>query len=116
MREGNEHWTLLLLLLQIINIVFSLILTRCMTVHLKHLTIDHNSLFSKLYPERNLIPINHFMVHFAGALKTLDHLYIIGACGVSLNTCFFFKKNTIKNFKSITKSLAKEHQMSIAAH
>lgn len=43
--EGNRHWNLLLLLLQIINIILSPSVTPGMTVHLKHLIMEHHDLF-----------------------------------------------------------------------
>lgn len=41
----NEYWHLLMLLLQIVNIVFSPILTTGMTVFPKHIIIDHHQRF-----------------------------------------------------------------------
>lgn len=38
---GHKHWSLLLMLLQIMNIVFSPCLTSGLTVYLKHLIADH---------------------------------------------------------------------------
>lgn len=40
--EGNQNWIFLLLLLQIINIIFSPSVTLGMTVHLKHLIMEHH--------------------------------------------------------------------------
>ena len=42
---GNQNWNLLLLLLKIVNIVFSPSLTLGMTAYLKHLIVDHHKLF-----------------------------------------------------------------------
>lgn len=71
--EENEHWTLLLLLLQI-NIVFSPLLTMGMTLHLKHLIMEHHSLFKRLYPHKNLIPKHHFMVHYLSCIRKIGPL------------------------------------------
>lgn len=62
--EGNQNWLLLLLLLQIINIIFSPSVTLGMTVLLKHLIMEHHDLFKQLYTHRNLIPKHHFMIHY----------------------------------------------------
>lgn len=42
-----KHWYLLLLLLQIVNIIFSPVLTEGMTIYLKHLITEHQQLFKK---------------------------------------------------------------------
>lgn len=48
---ANQNWNLLLLLLQIMNIIFSPSITYGMTVVLKHLIHEHNQLFKLLYPD-----------------------------------------------------------------
>ena len=62
--RNNNCWNLLLLLIQIVNIVFSPIITNGMTYYLKHLIIDHHKLFKSLFPDRRLIPKHHFMIHY----------------------------------------------------
>ncbi|KAJ0069992.1 hypothetical protein NL108_018603 [Boleophthalmus pectinirostris] len=55
-QEGDTHWKLLLLLLQIINIIFSPIITEGMTICLKHLIMDHHSLFQNVVPKSKINP------------------------------------------------------------
>lgn len=111
---GNAHWRLLLLLLQIINVVFSPVITEGMTVCLKHLIIDHHKLFKELYPHRNLIPKHHFLVHYPSAIRKIGPL--IHFWGMRFEAKHRFFKDAVKNFKNITKSLAQKHQMTIAHH
>lgn len=111
---GNEHWSLLLILLQIINIVFSPSLTQGMTVYLKHLIIEHHDLFKQLYPHRNLIPKHHFMIHYPACIRKIGPLLHMWSMRFEAKHKVF--KDTLKNFKNITKSLAKRHQMAIACH
>jgi len=112
--EGNQNWTLLLLLLQIINIIFSPSVTLGMTVHLKHLIMEHHELFKQLYPHRNLIPKHHFMIHYPACIRKIGPLIHMWSMRFEAKHKVF--KNTLKNFKNITKSLAKKHQMSIGYH
>lgn len=63
----DKHWHLLLLLLHI-NIVFSPVLSEGMTIYLKHLIIDHR-LFKQLFPEKNLLPKHHFMIHYPRSIR-----------------------------------------------
>lgn len=51
-QRDDKHWHLLLLLLQIVNIVFSPVLTEGMTIYLKFLIVEHHQLFKKLFPEK----------------------------------------------------------------
>lgn len=71
---GNKNWNLLLLLLQIMNTVFSPTLTHGMTIYLKHLIADHHKLFKHLYPHRNLIPKHHFMIHYLSCIRKIGPL------------------------------------------
>ena len=112
--EGNQNWFLLLLLLQIINIIFSPSVTLGMTVLLKHLIMEHHELFKALYPHRNLIPKHHFMIHYPSCIRKIGPLIHMWSMRFEAKHRIF--KNTLKNFKNITKSLAKKHQMSIACH
>ncbi|KAK2843712.1 hypothetical protein Q7C36_011927 [Tachysurus vachellii] len=110
--EGNQNWTLLLLLLQIINIIFSPSVTLGMTVHLKHLIMEHHDLFKHLYPGRNLIPKHHFVLHYPSCIRKIGPLIHMWSMRFEAKHRVF--KSTLKNFKNITVSLAKKHQMSIA--
>ncbi|XP_045079179.1 uncharacterized protein LOC123491654 isoform X5 [Coregonus clupeaformis] len=68
-QSDDQHWHLLLLLLHIVNIVFSPVLTEGMTIYLKHLIIDHHQLFKQLFPAINLLPKHHFMIHYPRNIK-----------------------------------------------
>lgn len=50
----NDYWRLILLLIQIVNIVFSPVVTQGMTYFLKHLISDHHKLFKSIFPEKKL--------------------------------------------------------------
>ncbi|XP_059362352.1 uncharacterized protein LOC132101422 isoform X1 [Carassius carassius] len=114
LREGNAHYRLLLLLLQIMNIILSPVVTDGMTVCLKHLIVDHHQLFKELYPHRRMIPKHHFMIHYPRVIRKIGPILHVWSMRFEAKHRFF--KNTIKNFKNITKSLAQKHQMAIAYH
>lgn len=111
---GNQNWNLLLLLLQIMNIVFSPTVTLGMTIHLKHLIVDHHKLFKHLYLQRNLLPKHHFMIHYPSSIRKIGPLLYMWSMRFEAKHKMF--KDSFKNFKNITKSLAKKHQMAIAYH
>ena len=108
------HWHLLLLLLNIINIVFSYSITEGMTVYLKHLIIEHHQLFKELYPSKNFIPKHHFMVHYPRCIRKIGPLIHIWTMRFEAKRKFF--KDCVKNFKNLTVSFAKKHQFAVAYH
>ncbi|XP_041693785.2 uncharacterized protein LOC121532136 isoform X1 [Coregonus clupeaformis] len=87
-QSDDQHWHLLLLLLHIVNIVFSPVLTEGMTIYLKHLIIDHHQLFKQLFPAINLLPKHHFMIHYPRNIKTSAQFCTCGACVMKLNIIF----------------------------
>lgn len=85
-----------------------------MTVYLKNLIADHHKLFKHLYPHRNLIPKHHFMIHYPSSIRKIGPLLYVWCMRFEAKHKLF--KHYFKNFKNITKSLAKRHQMAIAYH
>ena len=81
---------------------------------LKHLILEHHDLFKQLYPDRNLIPKHHFMIHYPACMRKIGPLIHMWSMRFEAKHKVF--KNTLKNFKNITKSLAKKHQMAIGYH
>lgn len=82
-----------------------------MTYYLKHLIVEHHSLFKELYPHKNLIPKHHYMLHYPRCIRKIGPLVHVWSMRFEAKHKFF--KNSIKN---ITKSLALKHQYAIAFH
>jgi len=112
--RNNSFWNLLLLLLQIVNIVFSPVVTNGMTYYLKHLINDHHKLFKYLFPEKRLIPKHHFMIHYPRCIRKIGPLLHVWCMRFEAKHNFF--KRSVKNFKNITKTLVKRHQRQLAYH
>lgn len=72
--KNDSCWNLLLLLIQIVNIVFSPVVTYGMTYFLKHLIHEHHSLFKLLFPQKRLIPKHHFMLHYPKCIRKIGPL------------------------------------------
>lgn len=112
--RDDSCWNLLLLLTQIVNIVFSPVVTHGMTCYLKHLIFDHHKLFKTIFPERNLIPKHHFMIHYPSCIRKIGPLIHMWCMRFEGKHNFF--KKSVKNFKNITKTLVKKHQNQLAFH
>ncbi|KAK2845982.1 hypothetical protein Q7C36_010836 [Tachysurus vachellii] len=113
-QRDDKHWYLLLLLLQIVNIIFSPTLTEGMTIYLKHLIIEHHQLFKKLFPEKNLLPKHHIMIHYPQCIRKIGPILHMWCMRYEAKHKFF--KTQLKSFKNITKTLAKKHQSCMAMH
>ena len=61
--EDDEKWKLFLLLLTIIDYVFAPRTTGNSVAYVRMLINDHHVMFTELYPECNVIPKMHYMVH-----------------------------------------------------
>lgn len=109
---GDQHWELLLLLLQIVNIIFSPVLSEGMTIYLKHLIIDHHTLFKKLFPTVSLLPKHHFMLHYPRSIRKIGPILHMWCMRYEAKHNFF--KKQVKSFKNITLTLARKHQCCMA--
>lgn len=67
--EGNEFWDNYLTLLTIIDHVFAPSTTPDKADYIAILVEDFLVDFSKLYPERRLIPKMHYMIHLPSWIK-----------------------------------------------
>lgn len=112
--RADTCWQLLLLLIQIVNIVFSPIVTHGMTCYLKHLIFEHHKLFKSIFPEHNLIPKHHHMIHYPSCIRRIGPLIHIWCMRFEGKHNFF--KKSVKNFKNIAKTLVKKHQAQLAFH
>ena len=110
--EQNQHWSLLLLLLQIVNIVFSPILTEGLTVLLKHLINEHHRLFKHLFPQKSLLPKHHLLIHYPRSIRNIGPVLHVWCMRYEAKHNYF--KRQLKSFKNITKMLAKKHQLFMA--
>nr|XP_055051346.1 uncharacterized protein LOC129437202 isoform X1 [Misgurnus anguillicaudatus] len=113
-QHDDKYWHLLLLLLQIVNIIFSPVLTEGMTFYLKHLIAEHHQLFKNLFPERNLLPKHHFMLHYPRSIREIGPILHMWCMRYEAKHKFF--KTQLKSFKNITKTLAKKHQSCMAMY
>ena len=95
--ENDNHWNLLLLLLDIMYIVFSPNISEGMTVYLRSLIAEHHTLFKQIYPTHNLIPKHHLMIHYPSVIRKIGPLLHVWTMRYEAKHIFF--KSSIKNFK-----------------
>ena len=61
--EEDERWTLYLQLMDIVDMLFSPNTSEDYAIYLSTLISDHHDEFCRLYPDSNIIPKMHFMIH-----------------------------------------------------
>jgi hypothetical protein len=66
--EDCSHWQLLSLLVEIISIILCPSPSKALLVYLQSLVADHHRLFKKIFPDRNLVPKHHFLIHYASCI------------------------------------------------
>ncbi|XP_038870264.1 uncharacterized protein LOC120064026 [Salvelinus namaycush] len=111
-QKDDKYWQLLWLLLQIVNIVFSPILTEGMTIYLTHLIAEHHRLFMYLFPDRNILPKHHFMIHYPCCIRNIGPILHSWCMRYEAKHNFF--KKQLKSFKNVTMTLTKKHQNDMA--
>ena len=61
--EDDEHWELLCVLLAIIRIAFAPTISENQVAYLQKLIQEHHEKFKELFPQCNVIPKMHYMIH-----------------------------------------------------
>lgn len=110
--ETYKHLKLVHLLLDIMDIVLAPRVTVSMTYLLEKLIVEHHKLFVTLFPAHNLIPKQHFLVHYPSKIR------LLGPCMQYWSMRFEAKHASAKdfsrsvlNFKNICKSIAWQQQI-----
>src|SRR5258705_9676947 len=115
--EGDEHWLLVLTLLQFLDIVFAPVITLQDTILLKHKIKSHHQLFLILFPDRGLSPKMHFMTHYPRLMREVGPLIHHWSMRFEAKHQMFKQiAHGTRCFKNISKTFAKRHQMILAYH
>lgn len=72
--EDDDLWHLYLLIRDIIDLVFADTCTAGDSVYLKCKIEDHNSLFRIVFPQRNLLPKHHLLIHYPDVMRKVGPL------------------------------------------
>jgi len=109
------HWRLLLMLLEIIDIVFSPAITDNLCHFLGHLVEEHHCYFKKLFPDKQLLPKHHFLVHYVKCLQMSGPAVRYWSLRFEArHQIFKDMARTTNCFKNICKTLAKRFQRGLA--
>lgn len=111
--KGNCFWELILKLRMITDIVFAPKVSRGQCIFLKSLIEDHHVHFKKIFPQSNLIPKHHFLVHYPFMMLQTGPL-VHSWCMRFEAKHMYAKKlaGVVSCFKDICKTVAIRHQTS----
>lgn len=108
--KQKDKFKVITLLLSIMSIVFCPVNTYGMIFRLRELISTHHYLFQKEY-NYNLTPKHHFLVHYPMIIQRSGPLSALWCMRFESKHSYFKDLcNKLKNFKSLSKTLALRHQ------
>ena len=113
--QCQEHVDFLVSLLHINCIIFSPKVTVGLTYYLATLIEEHLTKFVELFPEKRLIPKQHFLIHYPRIMREFGPLTNFWAMRFESKHYFFSRLiNNVKCFKNLPKTLTERHQLAEA--
>ena len=110
--ENDEHWELLITLLEIMSVIFAPAINSEATFFLQHQIADHFELFKELFPDARVIPKQHFLTHYPRCIRLVGPLVNFWAMRFEAKHNFFRRlAHIVCNFKNFCKTMALRHQM-----
>lgn len=107
----NDYTQMLLKLLEIVKILFSPIIALSTLSRLKLLIEQHLQHFKQLFPDANIIPKQHYLLHLPSQIKALGPTVRYMCMRFESKHCFFKQWALKSSFKNICKSLVKHNQL-----
>lgn len=106
----NEYLNLLLMLLKIMEIVWSETVSELMVLQLEEYIRLHHNLFKKLFPDTNMINKHHHIIHYPRCIRETGPLASKNCMRFETKHYSFKLQGRIgRNFKNLAKSLATKH-------
>lgn len=116
----SEYRQFLLKLLEIVKILFSPVIAlrtvSTLSLFLKFLIEQHFKDFKLLFPDSNIIPKQHYLLHLPSQIKALGPVVRHMCMRFESKHCFFKQWALKSSFKNICKSLVKHNQLYECSH
>ncbi|XP_062863880.1 uncharacterized protein LOC134325564 [Trichomycterus rosablanca] len=106
----DEYVTFIVKLIEIVQIVLAPIISLQTVIRLKLMIEEHLSQFKHLFPETNVIPKQHYMLHLPSQIQSLGPLIRTMCMRFEAKHSYFKQWAPKLNFKNVCKSLAKHNQ------
>lgn len=109
--EKNVHVQFVLDLIEIVQILFAPILSVQSVMKLKQMIEQHLKQFKQLFPDNNIIPKQHYMLHLPAQILSLGPLIRHMCMRFESKHCYFKQWSSKLNFKNVCKSLVNHNQL-----
>jgi hypothetical protein len=107
----SEYYVFLVEVIQIVNIVFAPVIKDETVTFLRELIAKHLAKFKELFPDKNIIPKQHYLLHIPGMIRLLGPMTRTSCFTFESAHRYFKELGRKQNFKNLPLSLAKRHQM-----
>lgn len=109
--QKNQFVKFLLELIEIVQIIFAPVISLYTVSNLKVLIEQHLKHMKELFPEINITPKHHYLIHIPSQIKMLGPMVRNMCMRFESKHCFFKKWASKLNFKNICKSLVNHSQI-----
>ena len=91
--------------------VFAPVLTVATVFRLKSVIENHMKYWKELFPERNITPEQHYLIHLPSQIQSLGPMVRQMCLQFESKHCLFKQRASKVNFKNICKSLINQNQI-----
>ena len=109
--KGTEYYTIILELIEIVQILFAPVIGVQTIKKLKALIEQHLKHVKNLFPENNITPKQHYLIHAPSQIELLGPMVRHMCMRFESKHCFFKQWASKMNFKNVCKSLIRHNQM-----
>ncbi|XP_028417997.1 uncharacterized protein LOC114542721 [Dendronephthya gigantea] len=114
--SNGPHYQFLIQLIQIVQLIFSPVIKLENIDYLAELIQQHLTTFKDLFPNCNIIPKQHYLLHIPSTIRMLGPM-VRSSCFSFESAHNYFKELARKqNFKNLPLSLAKRHQFNLCSN
>lgn len=109
---GNAYYEFLLLLLRCMEIIFAPSVHVSLVVYLRHLIVQHHTIFQNLFPDIRMINKHHHIVHYPTCILKFGPLSNVSCFKYEMKHIYSKRVgHVVCNFKNICQTVTKKHQL-----
>nr|XP_040046980.1 uncharacterized protein LOC120827889 [Gasterosteus aculeatus aculeatus] len=109
--KDTEYYKIILELIEIVKILFAPVIGLQTISKLKRLIEQHLKHMKSLFPDNNIIPKMHYLIHAPSQIKLLGPMVRHMCMRFESKHCFFKQWASKLNFRNVCKSLIRHNQM-----
>ncbi|CAG5851037.1 unnamed protein product [Menidia menidia] len=109
--KDNEYYKIILELIEIVKILFAPVIGLQTLSKLKTLIEQHLKHMKNLFPDNNITPKQHYLIHAPSQIKLLGPMVRHMCMRFESKHCFFKQWASKLNFRNVCKSLIRHNQM-----